>query len=199
MRERAGSYRLVLPPTWVMLPVGDASQRAIDTLLDEQFGHQTTPRDLTNRRRLTESLRALVAGARASGGLDVIFPLVIPWQVPLSAGIVMSELRSTAPSDLAVAALMGSMQRSRPGSTLAETQAGVALREVVDHPTAVEVDAEALTALRTVYYTWPQRDAPGSFLISALTISGQAIAEFAPIVDALTELNDVMMQTLVWS
>ena len=199
MRERAGSYRLVLPPTWVLIPVGDASRRAIDALLDEQFGHRTTPRDLTNRRRMAETLRALVASANESGGIDVIFPLVIPWQVPVSAGIVMSELHATAPSEQAVSTLMTSLERSRPGSTIAETHAGPALREIVEHPPEVGVAPESLSTLRTVYYTWPQPGAAGSFMISACTISGQAIAEFAPIVDALTELNDVMMQTLVWA
>lgn len=199
MGERAGAYRLVLPPTWVMIPVGAASPRAIGALLDEQFGHRTAPRDLTNRRRMAETLRALVASAQKSGGIDVIFPLVIPWQVPVSAGIVMSELHATAPSDEASAAVLSALERSRPGSTITETQAGRALREVLEHPRAVGVESEELATLRTVYYTWPQPGAAGSFLISACTISGQAIAEFAPIVDALTELNDVMMQTLVWA
>lgn len=70
-----------------------------------------------------------------------------------------------------------------------------------DNPHAPEGDTDptALQPLCTVYYTWPVPGALGSLLIASVNISGQAIAEFTPIVTALTELFDAMMHTLNWA
>lgn len=198
MPERTMSYRLVLPPTWAMLPVGAESDAAIRVLVDKQFGIHPSDQVNASKRVVADSLRALIASARKAGGIDVIFPLAVPWQVPVSAGIVMSELWSPAPSSVAAGAVIDALKAARTGSVIAHTGAGDALREVHEN-SAPGLESLALVALRSVHYTWPVRGSTGGFLLGTLTVTGQRIPEFTPIVEALTDLFDVMMESVVWA
>ncbi|TFB77839.1 hypothetical protein E3O21_09400 [Cryobacterium flavum] len=194
------AYRLVLPPGWVLIPVGDSADAAITNLVDRQFAGLPTDTYGPQKKRLGAGLRTIAAEARRAGGLDLVFPLAMPWLVPVSAGIVMSEVRTDAPSDTAVALLAERMQPSGPNATVARTRAGRCVREIVDLPRAPDGNGRlTVAAVRTVHYSWPVPGAPGSFLVSALTVSGAPIAEFEPIVEALTELFDVMMESVVWA
>ncbi|TFD13873.1 hypothetical protein E3T35_03860 [Cryobacterium sp. TMT1-2-2] len=161
------AYRLVLSPGWVLIPVGDSADAAIANLVDRQFAGLPTDTYGPQKKRLGAGLRTIAAKARRAGGLDLVFPLAMPWLVPVSAGIVTSEVRTDVPSDTAVALLAERMQPGGPNVTVARTRAG------------------------------PRRT--GSFLVSALSVSGAPIAEFEPIVEALTELFDVMMESVVWA
>ncbi|WP_105035419.1 hypothetical protein [Cryobacterium aureum] len=190
------AYRLVLPPGWVLIPVGESAEQAITNLVDRQFAGLPNDSYGPQKKRLGDGLRTIAAEARQAGGIDLIFPLAISWLVPVSAGIVVSEVRTNAPSDTAVALLVERMQARELNATVAVTRAGRCVRELVDLPRA---DQLTVAAVRTVHYTWPVPGAPGTFLVAALTVSGQAIAEFTPIVEALTELFDVMMESVAWS
>ncbi len=190
------AYRLVLPPGWVLIPVGESAEQAITNLIDRQFAGLPNDSYGPQKKRLGDGLRTIAAEARQAGGIDLIFPLAMPWLVPVSAGIVVSEVRTDAPSGTAVALLVERMQVRQPNATSAVTRAGRCVRELVDLPRA---DQLTVAAVRTVHYTWPVPGAPGTFLVAALTISGQPITEFEPIVEALTELFDVMMESVVWS
>jgi hypothetical protein len=202
------SYRVIIPPTWAMIPVGDRSDAVIDALLDERFAGLPLDSYGPRKARLGDALRDGVRSARAVGGVDLIIPTSTPWQVPLSVGIVISQVPSTAPSALATNALVARTQKARPGSTIVETRAGNALREVVDHAplsatapdAAVAASGDAsLSELRTIYYSWPVPGENGGTLVAACTIAGGRNSEYAPITEGLTELFDVMMETLVWA
>ena len=206
----ARSYRVIIPPTWAMIPVGDAADAAIDALIEERFAGLPLDSYGPRKTRLGNALRDGVLAARKVGGVDVIIPTSTPWQVPLSVGIVMSQIPSKASSALEANALVARMQADRPGSTIVETRAGNALREVLDHKAPATAPAtsedgptvagsELLSGLRTIYYSWPVPDNNGGTLVAACTIAGGRNVEYVPITEALTELFDVMMETLVWA
>ncbi|WP_213815549.1 hypothetical protein [Glaciihabitans sp. dw_435] len=197
MSDQARSYAVIIPPTWVMIPVGDASDAAISALLDERFAGLPLDSYGPRKTRLGESLRDAVASARKTGGLDIILPTSTPWQVPLSVGIVISEVGAAGASADAASALLARMQNESPGSAIVSTKAGSALREIVDY--AGLADDTELSRLRSVNYNWPVPGADGAILVAACTMAGKREPEYQPIVEALTELFDVMMETLVWS
>lgn len=191
-------YRLILPPTWVMIPLREGTDAAIEAIVARQF--DSLPRDKygPNRRRLTEMLQGVAEKARKEGGLDLVFPIAQPWRVPVSAGIVMSERYNLAPSPDAAADLFREMANAS-GATQVDTNAGPAIRELTDHdPDADDADRRGLVRLRTVQHTWPVPERPGGFLIGTLSISGEANDDYAPVTEALTTLGDVMMQALTW-
>jgi hypothetical protein len=203
------SYRVIIPPTWAMIPVGASSDAVIDRMLEERFAGLPNDTYGPRKSRLRDALRDGVESARKVGGVDIIIPTSTPWQVPLSVGIVISQVRSTAPSELATTALVAQMHSARPGSTIVDTRAGNALREVIDHdapidePAGVETvasasAAEPLSALRTIYYSWPV-PANGGTLVATCTIAGGRNSEYVQITEAISELFDVMMETLVWA
>ncbi|PRY67020.1 hypothetical protein B0I08_108104 [Glaciihabitans tibetensis] len=211
---RPRSYRIIIPPTWVMIPVGDGTDKAIDTLLEERFAGLPMDSYGPRKTRVAESLRKGIASARKAHAVDVIFPVETPWEVPLSAGIVMSQVPTNAPSEVAAKALIKHMHAARPGSTIVATRAGDALREVVDHPDQVAdhpdqvagagepapVSGDApISAVRTLYYSWAVPERNSGTLVAVCSISGGHNAEYAPIVEAFTELFDIMMETLAWS
>jgi hypothetical protein len=191
-----------------MIPVGESSDAVIDAVLHERFAGLPLDSYGPRKSRLGDALRDGVRSARRVGGIDIIIPTSTPWQVPLSVGIVIIQVPSAAPSPLAANALVAQMHAARPGSTIVDTRAGNALREVVDHrlPADAETGAEAgdagsetISGLRTVYYSWPVPAENAGTLVAACTIAGGRNSEYVPITEALTDLFDVMMETLVWA
>ena len=75
------------------------------------------------------------------------------------------------------------------------TSAGEAVRATARF--AVPASADEMAPLMRVRFHWP---IPGSDrqLLAVCTISGTVDPQLAPIVDALAELGDLLLQTLRW-
>jgi len=175
--------RIIVPPGWAAIPVSTDNGDTAREVFREAWSRG--PRDSIGPyiHRLEEWLVSVLDDAREAGCFRVILPLGVPWQVPVSTAISLSF----AP-DLAGAALT-------PDGKMRDTDAGPALRTVTDHP-VVAADPEALALLRTVEYMWPLQG--GGLLTAFASISGQPVAEFAPITDALTVLIETMLDALDW-
>ncbi|GAB2466531.1 hypothetical protein [Xylanimonas ulmi] len=187
-------YRVVLPPTWVLVPVREGAEQAIRRQVDALFDPKK--RDLTVRARRTMrlTLERIAAHARESGGLDLLLPASVPWPMPLSAGVVTSV--HEAPPDLTVGAPM-------------PTFAGQARREITElidlpdpagspEPSMEEVADEPVRQLRRVIYTWPVPERAGQTFLASLVVCGQAVPAYRPLTEAMTTLVDTMLSTLTW-
>lgn len=176
--------RIIVPPGWAAIPVSEDNDDTAREVFREAW--RTGPRDSIGPyiHRLEEWLVSVLDDAREAGCFRVILPLGVPWQVPVSTAVSLS----LAP-DIADAVLAAPRGEDRL------TDAGPARRVITDHP-AAGGDPEALALLRTVEYTWPLPH--GGLLIAFASISGQPVAEFAPITDALTVLIETMLDALDW-
>ncbi|MCR2813178.1 hypothetical protein NQ166_11725 [Microbacterium sp. zg.Y1090] len=168
------SYRVVLPPGWLLLPVRDCSDDELRRLITDQYAH--LPRDSAGPYigRLAD---AVVDGARQARRLDVIdilLPLGTPWQAPVSTSIAIAVGRDDD------AGLAGEV---------VETAAGDAWRVQLERPDQ---------ALRRVEYVWRVPDAAGMLLAASFSIVGDDEPELQPIVDALTGLCDAIVATVRW-
>lgn len=177
--------RVIVPPGWAAIAVsadnGDTARRVFRDAWTQG------PRDSIGPfiHRLEEWLASVLDDARDAGCFRVILPMGVPWQVPVSTAISLSFAPAAARDASAL-----------PGAELRDTDAGTARRLITDLPVA-GADPEALALLRTVEYVWPLPDADGA-LIAFASISGQPVAEFAPVTDALTVLIETMLDALDW-
>ncbi|MCR2827979.1 hypothetical protein [Microbacterium sp. zg.Y909] len=175
MTAAAGvSYRVVLPPGWLLLPVRDRSDDELRRLITDQYAH--LPRDSAGPYigRLAD---AIVDGARQARELDVIdilLPLGTAWQAPVSTSIAIA---------------IGRDDDAEPAGEVVETSAGAAWRVQTERPAQ---------ALRRVEYVWRVPDATGLLLVASFSIVGDDDPELQPIVDALTGLCDALVATVRW-
>ena len=188
-RTEAAAPRVILPPGWVLLPVtSDNAETARATFA---AGWKRGPRDSVGPfiHRMESWLTTLLDDAHRSGGTSVVLPLGVPWQVPVSTGIVFS--RAAAVGDVRPLPLPDTGE-------LVQTDAGPARRRVVDHDIPSGADAEALVLLHTIERTWvaPEGDA---YLLATASIAGQPIVEYGPVADALVLLIETMLDAVTWS
>lgn len=167
------SYRLVLPPDWLLLPVRDSSDAELRKLIEKQY--EKLPRDSSRPhiKRLASQVVEAVSSMREAHVIDVIMPLGTPWLAPISAAIAIAVGSGGLPEQ----------------SEFIETQAGEAIREQQDHPS---------NALRRVEYVWRIPRSSDQLLVASFSIVGEKDDQFEPIADALTELCDMILATLRW-
>jgi hypothetical protein len=188
-RTDAAGPRVILPPGWVLLPVSsDNAETARETFA---AGWKRGPRDSVGPfiHRMESWLTTLLDDAHRSGGTSVVLPLGVPWQVPVSTGIVFS--RAAAVGDVRPVPLPDAGE-------LVQTDAGPARHRVIDHDHPSGADTEALVMLHTIERTWvaPEGDA---YLLATASIAGQPIAEYGPVADALVLLIETMLDAVTWS
>lgn len=198
MPEAPRSYRIILPPAWVRIPVGTGTDEAINALLDAQFAGLPMDKYGPRRSRLEKGLRETADGARSTGGIDLVFPAGTPWQVPVSAGIVVSRSRAVERMIGSPAELLTAIASGQPDATLVETGAGVAVRSFVDHRDGQTTASTDVAKLFSMNYTWLIPELPDELLIASFSVSGETNDDYAPIVTALTTLVDVMLQSVTW-
>lgn len=177
--------RYVVPPGWASIPVSaDNRDTARDVFTD---AWQSGPRDSIGPfiHRLEEWLVSVLDDARDADCFAVVLPLGVPWQVPVSTAISLSIV--STPS--------GVLPALPPGGEERETDAGLARRVVADVSTD-GADPEGLALLRTIEYTWITPD--GDLLVGFASISGQPVAEFAQVTDALSLLVETMLDAVYW-
>ena len=167
------SYRIVLPPGWLLLPVRDRSDDELRRLITEQYDH--LPRDSAGPliSRLADTVIDAARQARQVDVVDILLPLGTPWRAPISTSIALAVGRDDA----------------EPVGEVVETAAGDAHRSVRERPAR---------SLRRVEYVWQVPDADGLLLVATFSIVGDDDDELQPIVDALTGLCDAILTTLRW-
>jgi hypothetical protein len=167
------SYRIVLPPGWLLLPVRDRSDEELHRLITEQYDH--LPRDSAGPlvSRLADAVVDSARAARQVNVIDILLPLGTPWRAPVSTSIAIA----VGPGD------------ADPEGETVETTAGDARRSVIERPSR---------ALRRVEYVWRVPEATGQVLVATFSIVGDDDPELEPVVDALTGLCDALLATLRW-
>ncbi|WP_299087519.1 hypothetical protein [uncultured Microbacterium sp.] len=177
--------RYVVPPGWASIPVAADNRDTAREVFTEAW--RRGPRDSIGPfiHRLEEWLVDVLDDARDADCFAVVLPLGVPWQVPVSTAIALSLVPTAT----------GALPVLPPGGEARETDAGPARRVVTDVPTD-GADPESLALLRTIEYTWLAPD--GGLLVGFASISGQPVAEFAPVTDALSLLVETMLEALDW-
>lgn len=175
--------RYVVPPGWASIPVSPDNRDTAREVFQDAW--RSGPRDSIGPfiHRLEEWLVSVLDDARDADCFAVILPLGVPWLVPISTAISLSLV----PAASAVLP---------PGGEVRDTDAGPARRIITDLSTK-GADPHGLSLLRTIEYTWI---APGGadLLVGFASISGQPVAEFSPVADALTLLVETMLEALDW-
>lgn len=195
---RAPSYTLVLPPGFVLIAVQGDTRANVETVVRGFYGKIADDRMRGRVRMLERSLVDVATQAKDKGVVDIILPLGVPWQAPVSLSCTF------APAFLSGTAV-------GPAATEVTTRAGQAMREVVAHKDGAplaELDDLALPGgseggatgrpIRTVHHIWEPPVPDVGRLVGTFTIAGSNDPELAPLVDALTELGDTIMASLAW-
>ncbi|WP_275002152.1 hypothetical protein [Promicromonospora iranensis] len=195
---RAHSYTLVLPPGFVLVPVQGDTKANVATVLRGFYGKIADDRMRGRVRMLERSLVHVATQAKDKGVVDLVLPLGVPWQAPVSLSCTFAPALLTGPA-------VG------PDATEVTTRAGQAMREVVLHEADAQLpDLDGLdlpggsgadssnSPLRTVHHVWEPPVPDVGRLIGTFTIAGSDDPELAPLVDALTELGDTIMSSLAW-
>lgn len=196
---RAHSYTLVLPPGFVLIPVQGDTRSHVETVVRGFYGKIADDRMRGRVRMLERSLVQVATQAKDKGVVDLVLPLGVPWQAPVSLSCTFAPALLTGPA-------VG------PGATEVTTRAGQAMREVVAHRAGAPLpDLDGLDLpggsgadssngpIRTVHHVWEPPVPDVGRLIGTFTIAGSDDPELAPLVDALTELGDTIMSSLAWS
>lgn len=167
------SYRVIVPPGWLLLPVRDFSDEQLVDLIVGQFGD--FPRDSAgpHLRRLANNIVEGFSHAREVNVIDVILPLGTAWLAPISTSIALAVAPDGDIGD---------------GDEV-DTEAGIAVRTRRD-----DVD----DAIARIEYVWRMPGDAGRLLVGVFSIVGDVDDETRPIVEALIELCDMILSTLRW-
>ncbi len=183
------SYRLILPPGFLLIPVARSTDDDIADLVRKHY--RDLPRDSYGPQidRTAAQLVASARSARDAGVLDLIVPMGVPWRAPVSLAIAIS----TGPAP--VPAVGDAEPSASEVSETVSTSAGEAVRATERF--ALPENADEMAPLMRMRFQWPIPDSDRE-LLAVCTISGKADPELAPIVDGLAELGDLLLRTLRW-
>ena len=172
------SYRVVVPPGWILLPVRDRSDAEIRSMIVDRY--RDLPRDSAGPHveRLADAVVSAARTARSAQVVDILLPLGTPWRAPASASIALAVATGTA---------------ELPGTPV-ETEAGTAWREEL--PTGA--DGSDISTRRRITYQWHLPGGHGGFLIGTASIVAPGDEALLPIVDALADLCEAILATIRW-
>ena len=173
------SYRVVVPPGWILLPVRDRTDAEIRDLITERY--RDLPRDSASPliSRLADAIVAAARTARSAQVVDILLPLGTPWRAPVSASIALA---------------VGIEAVELTGEAV-ETEAGTAWRE---EPSLSASDTELSTRRRLVYQ-WHIPGLENGILIGTASVVGPDDVELGPIVDAVADLCEAILATIRWN
>jgi hypothetical protein len=177
MEGRVGGYRIVLPPGWVRIPLGEGAEKALE---EEVYSRVKGTRWEADVRRV---MAEQVAAARRGGGLDLYVPVRSRRGAPLAASFLVGQIvlaQGPAP-EVVLAGLAG-----QGGSVRGMAGTLAVRREYVREP-----QAATPTGSRHVEYALAvPRDATRYLTVSFSAAGGLA--------GAFVELFDAMMTTFRW-
>lgn len=173
------SYRVVVPPGWILLPVRDRTDAEIRELIVERY--RDLPRDSAGPHisRLADAIVAAARTARSAQVVDILLPLGTPWRAPVSASIALA---------------VGSDAATPPGAQI-ETEAGVAWRE---EPPLVSTGAD-LSTRRRITYQWRIPGLENGLLVGTASVVAPDDPELHPIVDGVADLCEAILATVRWT
>lgn len=179
------SPQLIVPPGWVWIPLEGNRPATVRRLFQDAW--EGVPRDSIGPfiHRLEQVMLDMLDEASAAGGIAVVMPLGVPWQVPVSASIALSLVDSSGG------------ETALPAGEEIVTDAGPAVRHTIDVDASQATNLEDLTVLRVIETTWRTPDG-GAYLLASATVSGIAIEEYQPVTDALTTLITTMLDAMTW-
>ena len=204
---RISSYRLVLPPPWVRVPLGpDARDRVHDIV--EQAAAQA-PRNMSPdqlgplKRELERRMLGQLAAAGDRGGLDHYFPLGPMHGIHLGASFFVAAVtppRGTA--DLTPDALAGGvlteLVASTPGAVAVEIGGTVWVRtDGVDAPDPGRSGGVDVPVRRVTYLTAVPDD-PGQWILVTFSTVGDGDPDSEHTL-LTVELFDAIMSTWRWA
>lgn len=202
---RIVSYRLVLPPPWRRLGLGEsleddaralveaAAARAPDAIPPDQLGP-----------RVREAVRAVVARAedvRARGGIDLYLPADLLHGFVVRASLAVSQTRPPTPSGVRVAAQdVVDRLLAAPGATPLETpgDAAAGLQGTTWVRRAGLVERPGEDPARTLSYTAALPDGSERWMVVTSTVLGTDAADPDGSAVRLDALFDAVMTTWRW-
>jgi hypothetical protein len=203
-RTRVGTYRILLPPPWVRVPLREGTEEAVTAIVDRVAA--TTPADIPPDQvgpRKRELIRALLQRAgelRDQGGLDLYLPVESVSGFMVRASFTVSEVRPPG-ADAAEASAVTQVLAREPGADLVTTRGipdrGLPETTWVRRRRVIQPDDGADPAL-LVDYTTPVPGAEQVWLLSSFSCSGTDAAEPEGTADMLSELFTAIMLTWRW-
>jgi hypothetical protein len=192
------TYRVVLPPGWVRIPLRDDPSSAVDDLLGERFAGLPTDRFGPLRKELRRRLLAQISTARDHEGLDLFLPVAERHGTAIPASFVVALLpfdtvETPEPEQVLVAYAAGV-----DDATVLELDGAPAVRtRRVEAGRAGATDGGEIPSVRVDYLV----SVPGAcdlwLTFSFATIGdGDPASRFTGVV---VDLFDAIMGTLVWS
>jgi hypothetical protein len=178
-------YRVVLPPGFLLFPVRDKTDDEIAEMVRAHY--RGLPRDTFGPRieRVADQILGAVRTARDARVLDLIVPMGVPWRAPVSLGIALSVAAPDA----------GATWEGLEGERV-ETDAGAAVRRRDRYEPSD--DPEQIMPLARSRFAWRIPGDRDRLLAGVCTVSGASDPELLPLVDALVELGELMLQTIRW-
>lgn len=177
------TYRMVVPPGWQLLPVRDRTDEELRALIVDNY--RDLPRDSSGPfiARLADAVVEQAGSARRAGVIDLLFPLGSPWRAPVTTSIAVAIGSGTTP------------EGDRVETAPVNTEAGDASRTIteLEHSSPGKV-----SAVRRVEYTWPLPDESGNVMIGTATLLSADDPDLSSLVEALTELSEVILSTIRW-
>jgi hypothetical protein len=175
------SYRIVLPPPWVRVPLGPGARERVHDLVEQAAA--AAPRGMSPdqlgplKRELERRLLAQLASAAERGGLDHYFPLGPVHGIHLGASFFVAAM--TPPgggadpgSGASAGGVLAHLVASTPGATAVEIARTVWVRtEDVLAPDPARAEGVDLPARRVTYLT-AVPDAPQQWILASFSTIG---------------------------
>jgi hypothetical protein len=202
------SYRIVLPPPWVRVPLGPDARDRVHDIVERaaaQAPKEMSPDQLGPlKRELERRLLAQLAAAAEHGGLDYYFPLGPMHGIHLGASFFVAAV--TPPGgvgaelepDALAGGILTELVASTPGATAVEVGDTVWVRtEGVLAPDPVRAEGVDVPVRRVSYLTAVPDDPQQWILVSFSTLGdGDPHSEHTLLT---AELFDAMMGTWRWA
>jgi hypothetical protein len=204
---RIQSYRVVLPPPWVRVPLGPEARDRVHDIVEQaaaQAPKEMPPDQLGPlKRELERRMLAQLAAAAERGGLDHYFPLGPMHGIHLGASFFVAAVTPPGGSaeltpDALAGGVLTELVASTPGATAVEIARTVWVRtEGVVAPDPDRTDGVDMPARRVTYLTAVPDDPQQWILVSFSTMGdGDPDSEHTLLT---VELFDAIMSTWRWA
>lgn len=204
---RVQSYRIVLPPPWVRVPLGPEAAGRVHDIVERaaaQAPKEMPPDQLGPlKRELERRMLTQLAAAAERGGLDHYFPLGPVHGIHLGASFFVASVTppgvsAQLPPDATAAGVIAELVASTPGAKAVEIAGSVWLRtESVLAPDPGRTGGVDVPARRVTYLTAVPDEPQQWVLVSFSTIGdGDPDSEHTQLT---VELFDAIMGTWRWA
>jgi hypothetical protein len=204
---RIQSYRLVLPPPWVRVPLGAGAAERVHEIVEQaaaQAPKEMSPDQLGPlKRELERRMLTQLTAAADTGGLDHYFPLGPVHGIHLGASFfVASVVPPGATAELTPDALAGGvlaeLVATTPGASAVEIAGAVWVRTEDVVPPDQERAADVDVPTRRVTYLTAVPDDPQQWVLVSFSTIGDGVPDSEHTL-LTVELFDAIMGTWRWA